>query len=130
MSSNFRAEPITQIITENYCHLLNVTKSILSITAKVNNNIYISCANQTKESICNNINILFLNSFVIPNSNYVKVIDMLQKSLINTLQCNSNNTSTSVIIKTQKFNFDIVYIIIGVILLKVACSYCLKKKYN
>lgn len=79
-------------IKENYCHLLNITKAILNAASNNDYNKKISCNYLDKYEFCNNINELFSNTYVEPTSYNIKFVNILQKSIMNTLQCDTINT--------------------------------------
>jgi hypothetical protein len=74
---------------ENYCHLLNITKAILNVATNIDYNKKIPCNYINKNEFCNNINELFLNTYIEPTSHNMKFINVLQKSITNTLQCDN-----------------------------------------
>jgi len=108
---------------ENYCLLLNVTNAILGYTSKINYK-RIECNYQTRDSFCNNLNELFANIHVIPNPSFVKIVNLLENSLMNGLEC-SNKPSK---IHTLHFNSEI-FIIIGIAIIIVFMARFKIKKY-
>ena len=75
----------------DYCKILNITKSILSVTTyDTLINININCINQDKNTICYDINNLFLSIPINPNIYYNKINSVLYNSLINVIDCNNN----------------------------------------
>jgi len=118
---------------ENYCHLLNITNAILSYTSKYYYK-YIECQSQSRETFCNNINELFSDVYIIPNPSYIKIVNLLERSLMNTLECSKyNNKFISNKTHILYFNSDIIYIIIIAFLLAFSILYInktfKKKKY-
>ena len=79
---------------ENYCHILNITNAILGVTTQVVHYKKIPCENQPKNIFCDNINKLFSNVIIL-NPPYIKVVDVLNKSLSNTLDCNNTVTNNT-----------------------------------
>ena len=79
---------------ENYCHLLNITNAILGVTTQVEYYEKIPCENQPKNIFCDNINKLFSNVIILQQP-YNKVVDVLNKSLSNTLDCNNTVTNNT-----------------------------------
>lgn len=90
----------------NYCHILNITNAILSATAKIDYDIKIPCIKQTKIDMCKNMQLLFKNSYVIPIPQYTQIVNILQNSVMNILEC------TKVDMKTLHFNYEIIPLII------------------
>ena len=98
---------------ENYCHLLNITKAILYATSKFNSiDVYLECKNQNRYDFCNNITNIFSKIYIIPTSNNVKIVNILQSAITNTLQCDKINN-----IKILHFNYDIIPFILFTILI-------------
>jgi hypothetical protein len=82
-------------IVENYCHLLNITKSILgSISVFDHDNI--PCKHQNRQEFCKNIMSLFSRISIEPITINLRIINVLQNSLINTLECKSNIDNNSI----------------------------------
>jgi hypothetical protein len=108
----------------NYCNVLNITKAILQITSKIKYHNNIECIDQTNKNICNHMKNLFENSYVIPNPQYTNVVKVLQKSVMNTLNCDKTEIS--------KFKQNITYINYEVIpLFIIVCIlYFLFRKYK
>jgi hypothetical protein len=93
---------------ENYCHLLNITKAILYATSKFNSiDVYLECTNQNRYDFCNNITNIFSNIYIIPTSNNIKIVNILQSAITNTLQCDKINNKIKNI-KILQFNYDII----------------------
>lgn len=74
----------------DYCKILNITKSILSVTTfNTLKNININCINQDKNILCDDIDNLFLSIPTVPNVYYNKINTVLHNSLINIINCNN-----------------------------------------
>jgi hypothetical protein len=99
---------------ENYCHLLNITNAILGITTQVEYYEKIPCENQPKNIICDNINKLFSNVIIL-SPPYVKVIDVLNRSLTNTLDCNNTIIPDN---NSYELSGIIILMIIGLIIIR------------
>ena len=100
--------------TNNYCHILNITNAILSATAKINYDTRIPCIKQTKVDMCKNMQLLFENSYVIPTQQYKQIVNILQNSVMNILQC------TNIEMKILYFNYDIIpFLIIFIIIIAI-----------
>ena len=77
-------------MSENLCHLINITNVILLNTT--NNYIpRIDCNYNSKIEICNSINNTFRNIYVLPP--YKRLIELLNSSLRVTLECDNINKS-------------------------------------
>jgi len=95
---------------ENFCHLLNVTYAILGYTSKINYR-KIECNYQSRDLFCYNINELFANIHVIPNPVYVKIVNLLELSLMNTLECSNKPSNIDIL----SFKYEL-FIILGMII--------------
>ena len=72
----------------DYCKILNITKSILSVTTfNTIKSINIDCTNQY--TFCDDIDELFFSLPIIPNVYYNKINSVLHNSLINIIDCNN-----------------------------------------
>jgi len=71
----------------DYCNVLNITKAILGVTSKIHYS-KIECIDQTKDVMCKSMKDLFENSYVIPLPQYVNIAKVLEKSVMNVLECN------------------------------------------
>jgi hypothetical protein len=77
-------------MSENLCHLINITNVILLNTT--NNYIpRIDCNYNSKIQICDSINNTFRNIYVLPP--YKRLIELLNSSLRVTLECDNINKS-------------------------------------
>ena len=107
--------------TYNYCNILNITKAILGVTSKIHYS-NIECIDQTRDNMCKNMKDLFENSYVIPIPQYVNIANILEKSIMNILECNSD--------KINKFKQSITYFnyeIIPLFILGIIVYYFIKK---
>jgi hypothetical protein len=107
-------------MNENYCHLINVTNTILSYTSKgsvisiiqresmydFDENIYFSnCNNINRLDLCKIYNNTFLSIEVIPV--YKKIVELLKTSIELTLECNNKILSENRIsrLKSSKIHY-------------------------
>ena len=108
--------------TDNYCNVLNITKAILAATSKIKYYVPIECMNQKKDIMCDNMKKLFEHSYVIPHDQYAYIVNILEKSVMNTLECNeihiSRFTKTITYINYELIPFIIVIFIFLYFLLK------------
>jgi hypothetical protein len=111
--------------TNDYCNLVNVTKAILSITSKIHYYDKIDCRNQKKIEICTSMKDLFEHSYVIPHPQYTNVVNILEKSVMLTLDCNNIEINKL----KQSFNY-INYELFPCICIIIIIYLFLKKKYK
>lgn len=98
--------------TNDYCNILNITYSILNVATNSPNYDKIPCINQNKEDICKNVKILFDTSYIIPIPNYVNIINVLQNSVMNVLECNKVEIN-------HKFNYSIISFIMIIFMIYI-----------
>lgn len=107
---------------DNYCNLINVTKAILAVTSKIHYYDKIECNNQKKIEICTSMKNLFENSYVIPHPHFTNIVNVLEKSVMNTLSCNDieiNKIKQSInYLNNELIPFIIVIIIILIFIRK------------
>jgi hypothetical protein len=107
-------------MSENYCHLINITNAILGYTTK-NVFLNISCENQDKKILCNAINQTFIKVETIPF--YNRLTELLKQSLDNTLDCNTN-LNLRIKYNHQRMNiFEIVKLILFGVLIYLLLKY-------
>ena len=119
-----RSDDLNGYETNNYCNIVNVTKAILGVTSKIEYYNKIECVNQKKEDICTSMKDLFENSYVLPTPHYINVVNILENSVMTTLNCNK--------IKINKFNQNIPYSNYEIILFLIISFviYFFVKKYR
>jgi hypothetical protein len=97
-------------VNENYCHLLNITKSILFATSNIDPELTkLDCKYQDRYDFCNNITNLFSKIYVVPTSSNIKIISVLQQAITNTLNCGKINENS---IKILYFNYELVLLLL------------------
>jgi hypothetical protein len=111
--------------TNDYCNILNITKAILGATSKIKYNDPIECSNQYNHVMCTSMKNLFENSHVIPVEHYIYIVNILEKSVMNTLNCNN--------IKVNKIKQSFNYLnnqLIPFIFIILIILYFIKKKFK
>ena len=120
----------------NYNHLINITKAIIGFTAINYVNFNFNVENQTTTQICSNMYTIFnMNNEIMPE--YKPIINVLYKSINNTLNCSfTDKTSHSPIKffnkkKKSYFSYEtIILVLCGIVISKVATmSIYNKQKY-
>ena len=111
--------------TNNYCNVLNITKAILGATSKIKYYSPIECINQKKDVMCDSMKKLFEHSYVINADQYAYIVNILEKSVVNVLEC--DKVQISRFTKTITYiNYELIPFIIVIIIL----SYFIVKKYK
>jgi hypothetical protein len=117
-------------MSENYCHLVNVTNTILSYTSRgsvgtdlilsnINNNLYFSnCDSISRLDLCELYYYTFLSIEVIPI--YKKIVELLKSSIELTLDCNNKKIleSKTLRLKSSSINcYQVMYYSVLILIL-------------
>jgi hypothetical protein len=92
---------------ENYCNLMNITTSIINYISNKNYN-QLPCINQNKIDICNNVNNIFSNIYIV-NPLYINIVNILNSSVNKMLNCNNINYISK---KDNSYNYELILLII------------------